>query len=176
MRGIGRFALVGLVLLAACSGEGSGSAASSTTTSTTATTLAPTTTTSPQEAVKAAYLDYWRILDRLGTAPDPDDAALNTRAVDPVLSAVRDDLTTRPSEGRTTRIPDGAKYGHRTVAVELSSTGAVVSDCFVDDRVQVAADGSVLNDHISTVKARAQLVSRGTDWKVSDVQLQRVGD
>src|SRR4051812_21456496 len=177
MRGIGRLALMGLVLIAACSGGGSGSAAStSTTTSTTSTTVASTTTTTPAEAVKAAYLDYWRILDRLAAAPDPDDAALNSRAIDPVLSSVRDDLATRRAEGRTTRIPDGAKYGHHIVTIEVGTDGAVVSDCFVDDRVQYAADGTVTNDHVSTVKAQSQLVAQGADWKISDVQLQKVAD
>src|SRR5437899_2433416 len=76
MRGIGRIAVLGLVLLAACSGGGGGSAASTSTTTSTSTTLATTTTLSQKEAVKAAYLAYWKMIDRLAGAPDPNDPEL----------------------------------------------------------------------------------------------------
>src|SRR4051812_11279994 len=104
MRGIGRLALMGLVLIAACSGGGSGSAASTTTTtSTTSTTVASTTTTTPEEAVKAAYLAYWKMIDRLSVAPDPDDPELAQRMVDPRLSSARDELATERAKGQSTR-------------------------------------------------------------------------
>src|SRR3954451_14881860 len=102
MRGIGRLAVMGLVLLAACSGGGGGSAASTTTTtSTTSTTVASTTTTTPEEAVKGADLAYWRMIDRLNAAPDPNDSVLADRTLDPLLSFVKGTLATQAVEGRT---------------------------------------------------------------------------
>jgi hypothetical protein len=165
-----------LGLLVACS-SGGGSAAKTTTTSTTTATTAPTTTTtSPEEAVKTAYLDYWVILDRLAAAPDPDDPALAGRAVDPVFTDVRTDLATRKAQGRTTRPPANSKYAHHVQQIDVAGTTATLMDCFVDDRVQYASDGTVINDHVSTANATVTLVQINADWKVSDVQIRKVGD
>src|SRR5690242_7563572 len=94
---------VGLSLLAACSGGGSGPAAKATTTTvaSTTTTLAVTTTTTPEDAVKQAYLDYWKMIDRLNAAPDPADPELPQRIAEPLLSTVKDQLSTQRSEGHT---------------------------------------------------------------------------
>src|SRR4051812_33913809 len=111
------------VLGAAGSGGGSGArggtttpppaaAAPATTTTTTSTTAPTTSTTTVEDAVREAYLAYWKMIDRLAAAPDPDDPELPQRAIDPVLSIVRDDMTTRRSEGRTTRPPANSKYVH----------------------------------------------------------------
>lgn len=129
-----------------------------------------------EDAVKQAYLDYWKILDRLGAAPDPDDPALAARAVDPVLSSVRADLSTRKAQGLTIQLPSGSKYAHVIRGTVVNGNSATVSDCFVDDRIQVAADGTVVNDHVSTAAAMATLIATGSDWKVSSVQIQKTGD
>ena len=171
---MGRRALVGALcvgLLAACSGGGGGSAATTTTSSrATSTTKATTSTTTPEEAVKTAYLAYWKMIDRLFASPDPDDAELARAAVDPILSFLKDDLTTRRSEGRTTRFPtDPALNSHRIDLVAASGTTATVTDCFVDGRIAVAGDGST-NDSVVTKTTRGSLVRDGDTWKVSDVQ------
>ena len=172
MRGIGRLGLIGLLLVAACSGGGSGSAASSstTTTSTTSTTLAPTTTTSPEEAVKTAYLAYWKMIDRLSVAPDPDDPELAARVAEPLLSFTRDDMATRRSEGRTTRFPADPKLNsHRIDELTVSGKAASISDCFVDGRIAVAADGTT-NDAVVTKETKATLMLDGLVWRVSDAE------
>lgn len=177
-RGRGVFgAVVVLGLLAACSGGGSGSAAKTTTTtaSTTTTTVAVTTTTTPEDAVKQAYLDYWKMIDRLIAAPDASDPELELRAVDPLLSAVRDDMSTRKSEGRTTRPPANSKYAHVIQKVIVSATTATIVDCYVDDRVQFSADGSVLNDAVSTDNATSTLVLAAGAWRVSSVDIRELG-
>ena len=168
--------LVALLFLAACSSGGSSAAKTTTTSTTTSTTVATTTTAPPEDAVKQAYLDYWKILDRLGAAPDPDDPALAARAVDPVLSSVRADLSTRKAQGLTIQLPSGSKYAHVIRGTVVNGNSATVSDCFVDDRIQVAADGTVVNDHVSTAAAMATLIATGSDWKVSSVQIQKTGD
>jgi hypothetical protein len=160
-----------VLLLVACSG-GSGSAAKTTTTSTTTSTSAPTTTatTSPEDAVKAAYLDYWAMVDRLAAAPDPADAELELRTIDPLLESLRTDLSTRAQQGRTTRFPaDPALNSHRVDHISIAAASASVDDCFVDGRIAVNPDGSV-NDAVVTKRTSASLVRQGTAWKVSDVQ------
>src|SRR3954453_20059538 len=106
---MGRGLLAGVAalgLVAGCSSGGGGSAAkTTTTTATTSTTLAPTSTTTPEDAVKDAYLAYWKMIDRLFVSPDPGDSELAQRTIDPILSFLQDDLATRRSEGRTTRVP-----------------------------------------------------------------------
>src|SRR3954463_98021 len=113
---MGRFGrtvvVVVVVLVAACSSGGGGSVAGTTTT-TTATTVATTSTTTVEDAVREAYLAYWKMIDRLAAAPDPNDPELADRAVDPILSIVRDDMATRKSEGRSTRPPANSKYQHQ---------------------------------------------------------------
>lgn len=164
--------MVGLSLIAACSGGGSGSAAKSTTTvaSTTTTTLAATTTTTPEDAVKQAYLDYWKMIDRILPTPNPDDAELAQRTIDPILSFLRDDLATRRSEGRTTEFPsDPALNSHRIERVVVTGTSATVDDCFVDGRIAVAPDGTK-NAAVVTKHTKGLLLTQGGAWLVSDVQ------
>jgi hypothetical protein len=159
-----------LTLLTACSG-GSGSAAKTTTTSTTTSTTAPTTTTtSPEDAVKTAYLDYWKMVDRIGLAPNPDDPELETRTADPLLTTLRGDLSTRQSQNRSTRLPsDPALNSHRVDSVTINSTNATVDDCFVDGRIAVNGDGST-NDAVVTKRTMGKLVLAGSSWRVADVQ------
>lgn len=164
-------------LLAACSTGGDSAAPTTTTTTSTTSTTVPTTpTTSAEDAVKQAYLDYWAMIDRLGAAPDPDDPELRSRAVDPVLSAVREDMSTRRAQGRTTRIPPNSKYVHRIQSVAVDGTTASVVDCFLDDRVQFASDGAVLNDNVSTTRSTGRLLLRDQAWLVSSVQNEKLGD
>lgn len=125
--------------------------------------------------MKAAYLAYWKMVDRLIAAPDPSDPELTQRATDPLLASLRDDLGTRQTQGRVTRPPANSRYAHNVESVELNDGAATVRDCFIDDRVQYASDGSVVNDRVSTVRATAML-TLADDWKVSDVRTERLGD
>jgi hypothetical protein len=83
-------------------------------------------------------------------------------------------MATRKAEGRSTRPPPNSKYAHHPQNLEVSSE-ATLADCYVDDRVQFAADGSVINDEVATVDATATLERIGTDWKVSEVQVHERG-
>src|SRR3954468_6650886 len=96
----GRNVLVLGVLLAACSGGG-GSAQAPSTTTTTATTAPTTSTTTVEDAVKEAYLAYWKMIDRLNESPNPNDPELSSRVLDPFLSEVRDELTSQASTGHS---------------------------------------------------------------------------
>jgi acetyl esterase/lipase len=162
--------LVALLLLAACSG-GSGSAAkATTTTSTTTSTTAPTTsTTTPEEAVKQAWDQYWAMVVRLLKDPNADDPELTTRAADPVLSSLRDDLATRKQQGKRLTIPEGARYDHRLDHVTVQSNTASATGCKFDDSVLVGPNGETLDNSVTTSKITATLVLDGTAWKMADV-------
>ena len=172
MRGIGRIAVMGLVLLAACSGGGGGSAASTTTSSaTTSTTLATTTTTSPEEAVKAAYLAYWKMIDRVSVNPDPDDPELPQRMVDPRLSNARDELATEKAKGHSTRTPDGGRYSHDVTNIQVSGQHATIADCSIDDQVVFGPDGSPIDSEVTTKHYAVSLVLVADTWKVADSRI-----
>lgn len=164
-----------LLVFTACSG-GSGSGAKATTSTTTSTTVATTTTTSPDDAVKTAWLGYWAMIDRLAAAPDPDDAELAQRAIDPILTDVRNDMATRKTQGRSTRPPANSRYAHHVQQVTVAGESADVRDCFIDDRVQFGPDGSVLNDEVATVRSTGKLVQNGSQWFVSSVQNEEIGN
>jgi hypothetical protein len=173
VRAVAAVALV--VVLAACSGGGSQTEAPTTTTTAPTTTQPTTTTLSPEDQVKQAYLAYWQMVDRLIAAPDPSDAELAERATDPVLASLRDDLETRRSQGRSTRLPANSRYAHAIQSADITQHEARVSDCFIDDRIQYGSHGEVLNDRISTVEATTTLTLSDI-WRVSDVKTERVGD
>lgn len=165
--------LVGLSVLAACSGGGSSSAGKSTTTTlaSTTTTLAVTTTTSPEDAVKQAYLDYWKMIDRLEAAPDPDDPELALRAVEPRLSATKDGLATSKAKGETVRTPPNGLYSHVVQTVDVNALTATVTDCSVDDQVQFDRDGNAIDAVVTTKHYESKLVFVDSTWKVSSVNI-----
>jgi|GEM_PF-4060478 len=169
-RGIGAAVLV--ALLAACSGGGGDAAVTTTTATTLPASSAPTTTTlSPEAEVEAAYLAYWKMVDRLSAAPDPNDPELEQRAVDPVLSSARDVLTTSAARGEVTVTPPNAEYSHSIQSIELHGTEATVRDCSVDDQVVLNRDGQVIDGAVTTKHYIATLVRTGAVWKVSDVKI-----
>src|SRR3954469_6169110 len=108
----GRTVVVVVVVLAAACSSGGGGSAGGTTTTTTSTTVPTTSTTTVEDAVREAYLAYWKMIDRLAAAPDPNDPELADRAVDPILSNARDVLTSQRTRGETTRTPANGKYSH----------------------------------------------------------------
>jgi len=163
--------MAGLCLLAACSGGGSGSAAKTTTTvsSTTTTTVAVTTTTTPEDAVKQAYLDYWKMSDRLSAVPDPNDPELAQRAAEPLLSFVRDNLSTEKAEGRTFTVPAGKPNDHRIQSVQISGSAATLTECFIDGRAELDHDGNVIDDSVFSKLGSATLVQSGGVWLLTAV-------
>src|SRR5262245_33425163 len=144
-----RLGVLLVVVLAACSGGGGSTAASTTTSAApTSTSEAPTTTLSPEDQVKAAYLAYWQMADRLGRKPDPMDPELPQRTEDPLLSMIRDGLTTQAAQGRTFVINEGRPNEHRLGHVQVNRTSATLADCFVDGRSELDGNGVVIDDAI----------------------------
>jgi hypothetical protein len=163
-----------LAVLAACAGGSSTTAAStsSTSQSSSSSSTATTTTTpaTPEEAVKAAYLAYWKMVDRLFAAPDPTSADLARLAADPLLTVVRDNLATKQAQGHTYTRPDDRPSSHRLDAVSVAGSSAEVTDCYVDGSVERDASGAVVDDAISTRHARATLALASGAWRLTDLE------
>ena len=160
-------ALLALLLAVGCS-RGSGRPLSSSPPPPTTSTLAPTTATlSPEEAVKAAYLAYWAVVDLVS---NPNDPRLDAVATEPILSFDRDSIESDQNQGITTRLPaDPALNSHRIDKIVIDRSAAAITDCFVDGRVAVAADGSIRDDDVVTKATEARLVLAEGQWKVSEV-------
>lgn len=168
----GLFPVLGLLVVAACS-SGGGSAAGTTTTSFTSTTLATTTTTSPEDAVKAAYLAYWKMVDRIAAAPNGDDPEIPERTVDPRLTATREAFATSAVAGETTKTPQNALYKHVVQSVQIVDMSAVVIDCTIDDQVVFDRDGNIIDNAITTKEYRVTLVAMADGWKVKELEVTK---
>src|SRR3954469_13122991 len=138
--------IVTLGLFVACSSSGGGTAASTTPSSASATTTSSTTTTTvaPEDEVRRDWDAYWSMVVRLIGAPVASDPEIDQRAVDPIRSEFRDQLSTRASEGHHVVIPPGAKYRHVMLAVTISGDKASIDGCQIDDSLTVDASGAVV--------------------------------
>ena len=175
-------AVVLTALLLGCSGStdrtsrsdnsGSPSSSSSVATTTTTTVAATTTTTiSQEEAVKAAYLAYWAMVDRLVQAPDPNDPEIALRVAEPALSDLVADVGTRLANGNRVRPPSPDQNQHRILDASVSGDSATIRDCFVDGRIVVDEGGTVLDDKVVTSKLEAAFERNGGNWKLRSSQV-----
>jgi hypothetical protein len=118
------------------------------------------------DAAKAAYLAYWQMFDRVTNPPSPSDPAIAQFAVDPARADLVDGLNTLQAAGQTISEPAGNPSRH-DVDVTITSSGATVSDCFVDTRVISDRSGGVINDAVVTKTLRGRLVVDDGQWKVT---------
>ena len=176
MRRIGLIVTAALFAVAACGGgggngdsAGTSSTSAATAAASTRSTTTTTTTLKPEDEVKAAYLAYWAMVDRVFATPEPDDPELTQRTAEPLLPFVRDDLTQRKLEQTSLRTPAGQMSSHRIDSVRVTGESASVVDCYVDARVKYRETGEVLDDAVVSKTAEATLASIGGVWKVSDL-------
>jgi hypothetical protein len=175
MRRIGLIVTAALFAVTACGGGGKGDSASTSSTSaataaaSNGSTTTTTTTVKPEDEVKAAYLAYWAMADRLLIAPDPEDPELLQRTTDPLLPFIKDELTQRKLQGTVLRTPPDRTSSHRIDLLTVNGSAASVIDCYVDARIMYSATGQVLDEAVVSKTAEATLASTGGAWKVSDL-------
>jgi hypothetical protein len=96
--------------------------------------------------------------------------------VDPSLSAIRDQLTTRQASGQVAQY-DGATYHIDTTVSSVSDGTAAFSGCIVDGgRLVDKRTGTVLNDKVTTSRIQGSLVLDGGAWKVQRYDVLRKVD
>ncbi len=168
-------ALLALASMVGCGG-GDGGSRSSTSPPPSVTTLPSTTTTTltPEEAVRAAWVNYWAMVDRLLGAPDPTDPELGLRAVEPLLGSLRDDLATRAAEGRHVVVAAGSAYAHRLDRVVVSGESATVGGCDLDDSTTLGPNGEVVDDSQETRTIAGIFVLIDGAWRASDVRFTNI--
>lgn len=164
--------------MAACGGDEDEPSSSPTTSSDeTASTPSTTAPLSPEEEAKAVYLELVEVIERLATeGPDPDDPDLLRLAVDPVLSSVRDGMSTQRAENQLWR--RGDHTAHEVGNVERTPEGMRLEDCVVENDVLIDQDdGSVVDaPPLSTRAVEVSLVATSSGWAVSEVATTRVLD
>jgi hypothetical protein len=173
--------LTGLLVVSgvACGGDDDdgGETGTDPTAAETTTTPPATAPVTPEEEAKATYLEFVATVEwLLTTSRDPNDTDLNRLAVDPVLSEVKDNLTTMRTENHV--VTPGPRTSHTVTAVVLvTPTEAEVSDCYVgNDTTSDADDGTVLDEGLSTRSIKASLALTEGGWAVSDVTTLEILD
>jgi len=164
-----------VVVAAACGGDDDPDederSASSTTTGEPTTTAPPTTAPpTPEEAAEAVYLDVVDTVNRLlRTGPDPDDPDLARLMTDPVLSTLRDSLTTMTAEHHIAQA--GPRTSHRVMSVTLREPDlAILRDCSVGNDTMIDQDdGSIVDEGLTTRVLEATINLVNGDWLVSDI-------
>jgi hypothetical protein len=164
-------AVLAIVAVVACGDDDDGEETGTDPTAAETTTTSPTTTElTPEEEANAVYLEFVATVERLlTTSRDPNDTDLNRVAIDPVLSELKDNLTTMRTENHVVTI--GPRSSHTVTSVDLvSPSEAEVSDCYVgNDTTTDTDDGSVLDEGLSTRSIKASLATVDGHWVVRDV-------
>jgi hypothetical protein len=178
-----RRALAGAVVVAAvglagCGGGGGAADSATASTSTaTATSDAPTsesTTTmtaapTEEEAILAAYQGYWDTWLAANDPPNPDHPDLAKYATGEALERDIEALNAARLERHSIVVPDGGRYRHEPVLVEVVGDTGFVTDCSVDDAWTIdTATGSTLDDAVATRVWNASLVRTAEGWRVAD--------
>lgn len=116
--------------------------------------------------VKAAYLAYWDMGERLLEAPNPDDPEIPKRTTGKARTDLVAGLKRLKQEGLRSSL--GERYVHDVVGVELrGDDAALVKDCAVDDSSLVrAANGDVVEQSVVTELLQVRLVLRNESWLV----------
>jgi len=163
-------ALLTLASMVGCGG-GDGDRRSSSSPPPSVTTVASTTATtlSPEDAVKAAYLAYWAMVDRIFAAPDSTDGELVLRAVDPLLSSLRDQLASLQVSGHRYVILPGRPNDHRVRDLTTDGVTASLDDCWIDGSTELDSSSNVVDSAISTKQYRARLTYVDGSWLVADI-------
>jgi hypothetical protein len=129
----------------------------------------PTTTEPSVEAeVEAAYLAYWEMAERLAQAPDPNDPEIDDRSTGRVRNELVDNLTTMQTQGQ--HIEFGPSNAHDVVKVDINGGSAIVSDCVVDEGVQVDdSTGERVEFSATAGLLEATMVNSEGGWIVESV-------
>jgi len=136
------------------------------------TTVDPTTTIqlTPEEEAEAVYLELFDTVMRLLTTDqDPDDPDLARLAMDPVLSEIRDNLTTMQAQNHI--VEQGPRTSQRVMSISISEPdSALLRACSVGNDTRIdEADGTVVDEGLSTRVLEATMQFDDGIWRVSEI-------
>ena len=174
VHGPGLLALALTFAACAAGDDPSGTSAAPTAPTTTAPAPATSSITPPEEeAVEAAYREFWDAYLEAADPMDPSDPVLAEHAVNPQLERLQGSFLARRSSGEVIR-------GTLDLApsVERVEGGtAFVSDCYADSTGVYDAESGERKDTASGVRHEitSELVLDGAVWKVRDITREGEG-
>ena len=137
---------------------------------TTATTA--TVEADPTKAAGDAYVAFEKAVAEAGEIPDPDAPSLRATATGQALTDAVEQLRAWKLSGRVIRAVGPVTGGVRVIGSSLSTEGAQVRACEVnDDQVVIADTGKVVNADVVTRLYDVTLVKDGDSWKVSQIRV-----
>jgi hypothetical protein len=117
--------------------------------------------------VKAAYLAYWDMLERLSEAPNPDDPEIATLATGQARTDLVEGLSRLKQAGQ--RLSTGDRTSHTVSDITIrKGKPAQLRDCDVDDSSLLDRNGEVLDQAITTTLWDVRLVGHDGDWSVAE--------
>ena len=157
-----------LTIAGACGGgdDGPEDDARATTTIDSTTTTQPT----PEEEAEAVYLELFDTVMRLLTTdPDPDSPDLARLAMDPVLSDIRDNLTTMQAANHI--VERGPRTSQRVMSILMSEpNSALLRACSVGNDTRIDQDdGTIVDEGLSTRVLEATMQLDDGTWRVSEI-------
>jgi hypothetical protein len=165
-------ALVLVLALGACGGDGKPDDATPTTqrSSTTTSTSSTSTTSAPDDtAVRSAYEAANRAFIDAAAIPDPDFPAIAATHSGPMLEQRRDVLRALRADGRVIRYPADSKYRIVIESVETDGDVSRLQFCAVDDGQRVdSKTGEVISEGVVTARGEAALRLEAGVWKLAE--------
>lgn len=163
--------------LAACSGDGESAGTTTTERPTASSSTTETTVLDDVAAAQVALDSYWAMVKRVGSQPNPDDPELGERAVDPILSSIRDLFATQQAQGQRSEY-DGVPYRIELTIVGVEGDTATFEGCAVNGARLIGRGGEVVNDDVNTYRQRGTLIRVAGIWKMQrfDVLRQAAGE
>lgn len=137
-----------------------------------ATTATATVGTDPTKAAGDAYVAFEEAVAAAGAIPDPDSPALRETATGQALAEAVEQLRAWQLSGRVARAVGPVTDGVRVTGASLTTEGARVRACHVnDDQVVIADSGQVVNADVVTRLYDVTVVKEGDRWKVSQLRV-----
>src|SRR5262249_28771014 len=123
----------------------------------------------PQQAVVAAYQEFWRVWLEANNPPNPDYPKLTEVDTGAQLTLARTAIEKHRNQGVVYRSASPSHADHQLLSLVVTGPAATLPDCSVDDTVVLdRSSGRVVNDDVVTHLWRVSLVLEGGQWKVQD--------
>jgi len=159
-----------LQVAGACGSSGSDTGAPATDSSLDSTTTVPAPT-DVEQAVLAAYQEFWRVWLRANNPPNPDYPDLARFYTASQLQGARASIAGHKARGELVVLPPNSKYSHHASAQVLGDgTKATIADCAIDDSiVEKTGTAEVINDDLVAQLVAAEMTLTESGWKVSSI-------
>lgn len=130
-----------------------------------------------QRAVIVAYERAMSAYQSAASASNPFDPTFKDAFTPNALRELQIRIQQRSSSGQAVRDAQPSRARVAYIAVTVDASSATLTTCEVDDRVVYrTADGSVVNDHVSTARWTVAMTAPDGTWRIDNRQQDRTWD